>query len=275
MSGMAALFVCLQWWEMHTGSVDTHNLAVAAGKQADRMKDFSDRMKEQSDRTKDLAARMQDQAASTKDLAAAAKDQAEIVRRQFASSQQVIESQRANIGVSVFSVDHPITFGGNKNMSFAFTLALANNGAFVANDVRVRYKLYFSQFGQAIFTEPRRQQRTLCKAFPTQDAPDAIGNMAPKLSIYPGRAAPEQINGGWGFVDQDVVPRPNDAQHPIGLIPIVVGCIDYLSGTMPRWHQTGFIFEIRGKNRPIVPGIDVSIDSLTIDRYIFDQGESY
>ncbi len=34
MSGLAALFVCGQWWEMHKGSTDTHNLAAAAGSQA-------------------------------------------------------------------------------------------------------------------------------------------------------------------------------------------------------------------------------------------------
>lgn len=30
MSALAAIFVCGQWWEMHTGGVDTHNLASAA-----------------------------------------------------------------------------------------------------------------------------------------------------------------------------------------------------------------------------------------------------
>jgi len=35
MSGLAALFVCLQWWEMHQGGIDTHTLAVATKTQAD------------------------------------------------------------------------------------------------------------------------------------------------------------------------------------------------------------------------------------------------
>ncbi|WP_058185995.1 lysozyme inhibitor LprI family protein [Terracidiphilus gabretensis] len=34
MSGLAALFVCGQWYEMHEGGADTHNLATAAGTQA-------------------------------------------------------------------------------------------------------------------------------------------------------------------------------------------------------------------------------------------------
>jgi hypothetical protein len=34
MSGLAAIFVCAQWWEMHKGGIDTKNLATAAGTQA-------------------------------------------------------------------------------------------------------------------------------------------------------------------------------------------------------------------------------------------------
>jgi hypothetical protein len=34
LSALAAVFVCLQWWEMHTGGVDTKALAKAAGEQS-------------------------------------------------------------------------------------------------------------------------------------------------------------------------------------------------------------------------------------------------
>jgi hypothetical protein len=42
MSALAAIFVCLQWWEMHTGGQDTHELAVAAKGQAEKMQSVSD-----------------------------------------------------------------------------------------------------------------------------------------------------------------------------------------------------------------------------------------
>lgn len=42
LSALAALFICLQWREMHTGGVDTHNLAVAAKTQAEKMGNMSD-----------------------------------------------------------------------------------------------------------------------------------------------------------------------------------------------------------------------------------------
>jgi hypothetical protein len=41
MSAVAAFFVCLQWWEMHQGGIDTHALAVAADTQAKKMTDMS------------------------------------------------------------------------------------------------------------------------------------------------------------------------------------------------------------------------------------------
>lgn len=75
MSGLAAIFVCLQWWEMHTASADTHNLAVAARNQATWTQNLATQMQAQADRTKDLADRMKDQADRTKDLA----DRTEII----------------------------------------------------------------------------------------------------------------------------------------------------------------------------------------------------
>jgi hypothetical protein len=43
MSAVAAFFVCLQWWEMHTGGADTHALAMAAKTQTENsMAQFRD-----------------------------------------------------------------------------------------------------------------------------------------------------------------------------------------------------------------------------------------
>jgi hypothetical protein len=50
----AAIFY-RQWKEMQSGGTDTHDLAIAAGKQADRTKELADHMKDQADQTKSLA----------------------------------------------------------------------------------------------------------------------------------------------------------------------------------------------------------------------------
>jgi hypothetical protein len=55
MSGVAAFIVCGQWWEMHEGGVDTRNLAIAAGKQADRMKELTDQATVAADAAKSAA----------------------------------------------------------------------------------------------------------------------------------------------------------------------------------------------------------------------------
>ena len=48
LSGLAAIFVCLQWIEMRTTGTDTHTLA-------ERTKDLADRMKDQADQAKIIA----------------------------------------------------------------------------------------------------------------------------------------------------------------------------------------------------------------------------
>lgn len=69
-----------QWKEIHDGSTDTHNLAIAAGNQATWTQKLSDHMQTQADRTKDLADRMKDQADETKIIAGQAVIQANAAR---------------------------------------------------------------------------------------------------------------------------------------------------------------------------------------------------
>jgi hypothetical protein len=54
LSGAAALFVCLQWYEMHEGGVDTHNLAEAAGDAANAASDQADAAQQFSDTAEDI-----------------------------------------------------------------------------------------------------------------------------------------------------------------------------------------------------------------------------
>lgn len=88
---------------------DTHDLAVAAGKQAeaagkqaDRMKDFADRMKDQTDRTKDLADRMKDQADRTKTIAEQAVVQANAAKDASDTAKKTLHiSERAYLMLSI------------------------------------------------------------------------------------------------------------------------------------------------------------------------------
>jgi len=143
---VTCFFISLQWCEMRSGSQDTHDLAVAAGKEADRTKDVVDQMK----------------------LQAAAL--AELTARQFSASQRLIESQRASISVAFASVLNPVTFhdGG---LSFAFSTTMKNNGRLPANRVKVRYMSYFSKWGTNIFSEPMERQRDFCSHPMSRETP--------------------------------------------------------------------------------------------------------
>ncbi len=112
LSGIAAIFVCAQWWEMRKGGNDTHSLAVAAGNQAlwaqrlaisagtesGDMNDLAAHMKDQADRTKDLADQAKSQAVSAKISADAARSAAETAK------DSLIQVQRAVMTVSNIDV---------------------------------------------------------------------------------------------------------------------------------------------------------------------------
>jgi hypothetical protein len=97
-----AVFTCLlllvtagTYIEIKTGSADTHDLAVAAGKQADRTKDLADRMKEQADGTKVIADQAIIQAQVARSAANTASESLRDVQRAFLVLKE-IDAQRIN-----------------------------------------------------------------------------------------------------------------------------------------------------------------------------------
>ena len=232
--------------EIHRGSADTHDLAVAAGKQAD-----------------------------------ASKAVADLTAKQFTASQRLVYSQRALISVAPYSVDHPLSFpvppAAPQQMTFALSLALTNNGSFMATDVHLRYEIYFSTWGKQIFTEPQQRQARLCdKPFA---APMLLSGPPPSINILAEQTNVRQwINGGFGIPDSGIIPWPPDAPKEKVIIPFIVGCVDYHSGAMPEPHQTGFIFQVRGSKdgmKLIRYGKNVSQDRVFVYPYGFSQGKSY
>lgn len=124
-----AVFIALQWLEMRSGGSDTHDLAVAAGKQADRMKDFADRMKDQADRTKDLADQMKDQADRTKTIAEQAVIQAHAAKSAADTAKRTLHtSERAYLMLGIPSDDFP-----HKRT----TIPLMNNGHIPSGPTKV------------------------------------------------------------------------------------------------------------------------------------------
>lgn len=106
MSALAAIFVCLQWWEMHNGGQDTHDLAIAAGKQATWTQNLAANMQMQADRTKDLADRMKDQSNQTKVIANQAITQASAAKSAAETAKEALHiSERAYIIIGLPILD--------------------------------------------------------------------------------------------------------------------------------------------------------------------------
>jgi hypothetical protein len=171
MSGLAALFVCLQWYEMRKGGVDTHDLAVAAGKQASRMQDFADRMKDQADRTKDLVDQATIQTEASQQLTQNAIDTLRNTQQSFR------DEQRAWVGL-LGTNPEPFT----ETEPWTVTVVFFNSGRTPASNVKsaIMYKV-----SPVAISGPAPEDIKALKFHPVQSvAPQAavnqiVGHFAP------------------------------------------------------------------------------------------------
>lgn len=74
--------------EMHEGGTDTHDLAVAAGKQATQTEELAKRMKDQADQTKTIAEQAVVQAQAAQSAAATASDTLRQMKVSFVAEQR-------------------------------------------------------------------------------------------------------------------------------------------------------------------------------------------
>jgi hypothetical protein len=234
---------------------DTHDLVVAAGKQAD-----------------------------------AGKALADLTAKQFSASQELVESQRASITVGYSSVIAPVTFHDG-SLSANFSVVLKNSGRLPATRVRIRTTFYYSLWGENVFWEPLQKQRDFCsKSNELQEWSwthtgkriDLKGlTNAGGFTILPGDTKESEINFGMGKPsDSQIIAWPPDQRNQTKQVyPFIVGCVDYQSGSMPTKHQTGFIFQLE-KGTPDVPsfiryGEDVPPKDVLVTQFFFGQGRSY
>ena len=97
MAALAAIFVCLQWWEMREGGKDTHDLAVAAKTQAERITNMSTAADQIRQATQDTVAQEKRIADNARD-SLAASNRANGATLQ-ATINQFRQEQRAWVGV--------------------------------------------------------------------------------------------------------------------------------------------------------------------------------
>ena len=234
---VTAAFICLQWCEMRSGSGDTHSLAVAAGKQADRMQDFVNRMQSQVDRTKDLADRMKDQADRTRTIAEQAVIQARAANTSADAAintaqigqQQLDASQRPWI-TEVAQIGTPIEFNVN-GVSITFLFTLDNIGHSPAEKVWVEAKLINTiASGMPSIEEHQR----VCGG-PTGVTPK---NFTLGEILFPSKP----FSWGWTWTIPWSEIQGQRAPNLLG--PLLYGCIEYNYGLSSKRHSTPFRYVV-------------------------------
>lgn len=244
MSGLAAAFVCLQWWEMHTGGKDTHDLAVAAGKQADRTKDLADRMKDQADQTKVLAANLGTEATNSGSIAAQAIVQANAAKSAAETARDALQiGNRPWIKITP-AIGEPLSFSFVGQAGRAATMTTQN----IIENVGSSVALHVLAWEDVIPLDPDGSMKTAlarreqwCSAHLHIQKGEMSGSV-----LFPHDRKIERMGMG------PLMTKVDEAKSKNVLLPgkvgfVLVGCVSYRSSFEPdtaSGHQTRFVYQL-------------------------------
>jgi hypothetical protein len=170
-------------------------------------------------------------------------------------------------------VASPITFTGEGSLNVSATFVLDNVGHSVATDVTVQANVFAPKRGKEELTEPLERQKKLCEKV----EPNPL-----TITLFPGDV--KQPSGSWQISRQDIeaniMPsQPGEILHPPGrrILPVFLyGCVDYRFSTLPKHHQTGFIYSIvrTDPKYPSVPFVIIvdqtlPVSNIGLQRWIF------
>jgi hypothetical protein len=206
-------------------------------------------------------------------VAAAAIYSGWIFEKQLTTMQAQLETTDRPWIKAVPQAWSPITFRDNGDLSFNVTFGLTNVGHSVATDVTIYSGGFIPASGAAHFTQPPERQTQLCKKV----QPDGI-----RLALFPDET--KQLSVGIAIsreeMEKNVVPPPPGVSNPsppgerIGLI--LFGCVDYRFASVPKHHQTGFIYDIVRKEpkTPAIPyliiiGQELPADHVNLETWPF------
>ncbi len=231
--------------EMKSSGTDTHDLAVAAGKQADRTKDLVDRMKDQADQTKVIADQAVIQANAAKVTADAAQSAAD-------TSIKAMElSQRPWLVVKA-TIESPLTFnkeGGRITLRYA----IFNIGHSPATGVDIWPEFYVANGKKP---DAVLERRRLCKEMEVRSAGQ---------TIFPGESF--EINATISMNRADI---DDSAKYFGGLfVASVVDCVSYHADFSKQAYSVGSSYQFgqpvpNGGVRSFAPYIDMPLGSLIL-----------
>ena len=274
---LAAVFICGQWWEMHSGSRDTRALADAAAMQARNIAELATIMQKQSQDTHNLAVAGGDQAISSRDLAVAAKSQASEThdlalasKSQADASKEIANNARLQSGAAKdlatdaegqlhvmqnqLEADRPRmrvndlipqqfvwhdeeAANALQTASFTFQVMTDNVGRSTAFNVQVFTELYFVL--PSTNFDPGAETGKFCGEMEKhQFETMGLGN----------ETTPNDDPDEYPFTRRrspesaDLVPLPGTDQ--VRVVPVVIGCINYRGQADHSFHQTRFVYEL-------------------------------
>jgi cell division protein FtsL len=203
LSGLAAIFVCAQWYEMHEGGTDTHTLAEAAKTQSEKMSNMADA----ADKIRDAAQNMVTQEQRIADNAQKAMD---------ASNRQSKAALDASIGASrldqrawVGVVDAATEGGKVEGDGFGFTsisIVIRNSGKTPALKMSIDCCMYVTR----VWSDPeipdydselaKQRQNTAARIREHPEMASAINRLqleteaAKKSYLHEAALAPEVVS---------------------------------------------------------------------------------
>jgi hypothetical protein len=166
----------------------------------------------------------------------------------------------------------PVTFD-NGGLSFSVTFALSNIGRSVATDVTIFSGAFVPAWeGAAHFKQPLERQTALCNKV----QPGGL-----MFALFPGET--KQLNVGVAIsreeMEKNAVPPPPgmpDSSPGKRIDPMLFGCVDYRFASVPKHHQTGFIYDVvrtdpKTPNVPylIIVGQDLPAANVNLERWVF------
>jgi hypothetical protein len=274
-------------YEIHSGSADTHALALAAKRQADKTEEIAKYAVSQTnaaeknaaaaerfaanagsinDRISDAVGKLQLQADQTSRSANTAAKQLELIDRPWISV--------------AFTPDAALVFRNNQIQS-SLRVHFKNVGHAVATDVFVSVKEFLTNDP---FREVLPQQDRACDgAAIRKKGADTLG-----MTLFPNT----EDNSLWigvGIPMSEIMANLTDTHltpdfHDKVFGPIyLVGCVDYQYAASPIHHQTRFAYQVGRAltNAPpdflrvIKVGEDVPLGEVRIARYMFGGDRAY
>jgi hypothetical protein len=229
-------------------ATDTHDLAVAAGKQADQALTQTTQTTKLATDTHELASSAVIQSRATRDLAGDAAGQLATMKTQLEIS------QRAWIAVDAVSLGHfewVMVPGRPLQAVIEPTIDYRNVGNIPAVNVYGVTEVVFADQTGTVDFKPYiiKEQREFC----SKSMNSELYATNPKI-VFPSK-------GSSFGVSANITPRQNQIRQRDGLIsPVVVGCVYYEFSTSSIVHHTGFIYTLETKDQsPLVYGKPVDL----------------